>query len=248
MLEPTKDEIAIYGDISQLGAKIWKLSTGIEGLSNDPKMFSIMLYKRLWSNHRGYTALYNLKLSLEANIVLRSAVETAICIAANYRLQREFVILMRRDACHTIQGQIKVHRENGASDTVKEGEATLRYLQSFLPEGAKAAKLDWKKLAEQGGVDQLYSFHRMLSGVSSHVTGLSILRGVTNGKMDAEHAELGALERKMHLMMMAGAMLQGSRIHAGMIEAYAELEHAVALTERLATISMAWPGAVEVEE
>ena len=65
--------------------------------------------------------------------------------------------------------------------------------------------------------------------------------------MDAQHAELGGLERKMHLMMMAGAMLQGSRIHSGMIEAYAELDQAVALTERLATISMEWPGAIEGE-
>lgn len=247
MLEPTIDELSIYRDITNLGVRLWEISTNIEGLSTDPKMFSIMLYKRLWSNHRGYTALYNLHLSLEANIILRSAVETAICIAANYRLRDDFVLLMKKDACHTIQGQIKIHRESGATDTVKEGEATLRYLQSFLPEGVKAAKLDWKSLAEHGGVDQLYGFHRLLSGVSSHVTGLSILRGVTNGKMDAQHAELGGLERKMHLMMMAGAMLQGSRIHSGMIEAYAELDQAVALTERLATISMEWPGAIEGE-
>ncbi|QNE33338.1 hypothetical protein F1C10_04950 [Sphingomonas sp. NBWT7] len=205
-------------------------------------MFSIMLYKRLWSNQRGYTALWKMNLHVEANIVLRSAVETAICLAANEKLREEFVLLMSRDAAATIQGQIKVHRGEEAYDLVREGEATLRFLQARLPEGAKPATLRWRELAERGGVPQLYSFHKMLSSVSSHVTGLSILRGVTNPRMDAGQREISKLERKMHLMMMASAMLQGARLHSVMIEAYAELEIAIALTDRLATLSMSWPG------
>lgn len=212
MIEPTSDEIAIYDDISKLGARLWDISTDIEGLNTDPKMYSIMLYKRLWSNQRGYTLLWKNSLFLEANIVLRSAVEAAICIAANARLKEEFVLLMSMDAAATIQGQIKVHRENGALDSVKEGEAVLRFLQSKLPDGFKSATLRWKELAEKGGAPQLYLFHKMLSGVSSHVTGLSILRGVTSERMDAGQREINQLERKMHLMMMAGAMLQGARV------------------------------------
>jgi hypothetical protein len=242
MIEPTRDELEIYNDISKLGRSLWDISTTIEGLSTDPKMISIMLYKRLWSNQRGYTALWKLNLDLEANIVLRSAVESAICIAANARLKDEFVLLISRDAAATIQGQIKVHRENEAFNLVKEGEATLRFLQAKLPAGVKPAVLRWKELAEQGGVPQLYSFHRMLSSVSSHVTGMSILRGVTNDSMEADQKEISGLERKMHLMMMAGAMLQGARLHSIMIEAYRDLETATALTERLATLSMSWPG------
>ncbi|MFL0412499.1 hypothetical protein ACH0CP_02715 [Sphingomonas sp. 179-I 2A4 NHS] len=242
MIEPSADELTIYDDISKLGERLWKISTSIEGLNTDPKMSSIMLYKRLWSNQRGYTALWKMNLNLEANIVLRSAVEAAICIAANAKLREEFVLLMSRDAAATIQGQIKIHRDNEAYELVKEGEATLRLLQSKLPVGVKPATLRWKELAEQGGAPQLYSFHKMLSSVSSHVTGLSILRGVTNERMDAEQREISELERKMHLMMMAGAMLQGARLHSVMIEAYAELEIATILTDRLATLSMSWPG------
>lgn len=201
-----------------------------------------MLYKRLWSNQRGYTDLWKMNLNLEANIVLRSAVEAAICISANAKLREEFVLLMSRDAAATIQGQIKTNRDNEAYELVKEGEATLRLLQAKLPVGVKPATLRWKELAEQGGAPQLYSFHKMLSSVSSHVTGLSILRGVTNDRMDAEQREIRELERKMHLMMMAGAMLQGARLHSVMIEAYAELEIATTLTDRLATLSMSWPG------
>lgn len=242
MIEPSAQELAIYDDISKLGEKLWRTSTAIKGLSTDPKMFSIMLYKRLLSNQRGYTALWKINLNLEADIILRAALEAAICIAANAKLREEFVLLMSRDAAATIQGQIKVHRDNEAHDLVREGEATLRFLKGRLPAGVKPATLIWKELAEKGEVPQLYSFHKTLSGVSSHVTGLSILRGVTNESMDSAQREISGLERKMHLMMMAGAMLQGARLHSVMIEARAELEIAIALTDRLATVSKSWPG------
>lgn len=242
MIEPSADELAIYDDISKIGERLWRISTAVEGLNTDPKMLSIMLYKRLWSNQRGYTALWKMNLNLEADIVLRSALEAAICIAANAKLREGFFLLLSKDAAATIQGQIKIHRDNQAYDLVREGEAALRLLQAKLPVGDKPATLRWKELAEQGGSPQLYSFHKMLSSASSHVTGLSILRGVTNEPMDANQREISELERKMHLMMMAGAMLQGARLHSVMIEAYAELEIATALTDRLATLSMRWPG------
>ena len=90
---PTSDELVIYDEISALAAELWATSREIEGLSTDPKMFSIMLFSRLWSNHRGFTVLWNNKLFLEADIVLRSGVETAICIAANLKLKDTFVAL-----------------------------------------------------------------------------------------------------------------------------------------------------------
>ena len=165
MIEPSADELAIYDDISKLGERLWRISTTIEGLSTDPKMFSIMLYKRLWSNHRGYTLLWKSHLDLEANIVLRSAVEAAIAIAANMRLGREFVDLMKGDAIYSVLGQIKLHRENGDKDAEREAEAVVRQIRSALPNGVKSAALNWKDLADKNEVPQLYFFHKMLSSV-----------------------------------------------------------------------------------
>lgn len=201
-----------------------------------------MLFKRLWSNHRGFTVLWNSELNIESDIVLRSGLEAAICIAANFKLRDDFVCLMHRDAAATLQGQIKWHRDNADSETVRDFEATLRNLQARFPAGTKAAKLDWKSLAEQGGVPQLYGFHRMLSGVSSHVSGLSVLRGVTGEGMAELQVELRGLTRKIHLMMMAGATLKGSMLHAGMIEEDAQVEAALALTNRMNALSKSWPG------
>ncbi|MBU1286146.1 MAG: hypothetical protein KJ871_00320 [Alphaproteobacteria bacterium] len=238
----TSDERAIYDKISHLGALLWDASLKVVGLNSDPKMFSIMLFKRLWSNHRGYSLLHKNAFSLEADIVLRSGLEAAICIAANYRLREEFLLLMRRDAAYSLQGQIKVHRDSGAFDLVKDCEATLRQLHAGMPEGVKAARLNWNTLAQKGQVPQLYSFHRMLSGVSSHVTGISVLQGVVDadgGGADTQN-EIRNLSRRLHLMMMAGATLQGSMLHAGMIGEDELVRTAKSLVDQLNVISTTW--------
>jgi hypothetical protein len=148
-------------------------------------------------------------------------------------LKEEFVLLMKRDAAFTMLGQIKSQREDGETEMVRDGEKLLRQMQAGLPEGLKPAKLQWKELAEIGKVPQLYSWHRMLSGVSSHVTGLSVLDGFGGEGLDEKHAELHKLNRKMHLMMMAGAMLHGTMFHAIMIEQNNDFDAAIALAKRM---------------
>jgi hypothetical protein len=243
---PTNEEVRLYNDITQLAGELWDKSLQVTGLNTDPKLISIMLFKRLWSNHRGYTFLWKGSLNLESDIILRSAVEAAISIAANYVMRGAFVTLLRQDAAFTLQGQIKLHRESGGLEFVRDGEAVLRGLLSSLPTDTKAAKLNWQMLAQEGRSPQLYDFHRMLSGVSSHVTGLSVLRGVVgaDGSTDLND-ELSALTRKMHFMMMAGTTLQGSLRHAGMLDDLPAAEQALALTERMDALSWHWPGVAD---
>lgn len=241
-IKPSSEERALFDDISHLANGLWERSTVISGLTTDPRMFSIMLFKRLWSNHRGYTHLWVNNFRLESDIILRSALEAAICLAANLHLREKFVLLMKRDAAFTLQGQIKSHRDAGDTDMVCGTEEALRPLLAGLPDGIKAAKLDWKALAAIGKVPMLYNWHRMLSGVSSHVTGLSILTGVGGEGFDDRQEELKNLTRKMHLMMMAGATLQGCMCHAGMIDSQKDLEAALALTDRMNALSWKWPG------
>lgn len=243
---PTADELALYDEISQTAEGLWAKSTQISGLNTDPKMFSIMLFKRLRSHHRGFTLLWNERLYTDADILLRAGIEAAICIAANFELRERFVAMMRSDAAFTLTGQIKLHRAAGDRDLVRDGEATLRDLQRGL--SSKAAKLDWADLAEQGKIPQLYTWHKMLSGVSSHITGLSLLRGVVSDDQSTQlQSELKALTRKMHLMMMAGATIQGSILHAGMIDDADTVEHALSLMNRMSALSWDWPGVERTE-
>lgn len=242
MIEITTEEVKIFDEITHLGESLWSASLEVVGLTRDPKLFSVMLFKRLWSNHRGYTLLHNNNLSLEADIILRSGVEAAICIAANYQMRDSFVDIMRGDCAFTIKGQIKVHRESGASDLVKASEAELRRLIAGLPEGLNPERLNWKILANQGQVPQLYSFHRMLSGTSSHVTGMSVLKGIVGTDGDGADAqnELRRMSKRNHLMMMAGATLQGSILHAAMIDEEQHVQSAKVLLDRMNVISTAW--------
>lgn len=238
----TPEELEIFNDISELGASLWAATLNVSGLNSDPKMFSVMLYKRLWSHHRGFSLLWNKSLPIEADILARAGLEAAICIAANFKLRDGFVRLMRQDAAMTVKGQVKAHRAGDNMEAVRDAEETLCALLATLPDDAKPARLNWETLARQGGVEVLYGFHRMLSGVSAHVTGLSILRGVASADGKELQEELRALTRKMRLMMMATATLEASMRHAHMIGADDHALTALALTPRMAEISRSWPG------
>lgn len=242
--DTTPEEASLFNDTTQQAAVLWQKSKGLRGLSTDPKMFSVMLFRRLWSNHRGYVILSNNNLQLESDIVLRSGIEASICLAANHAMREAFVDLMHGDAIFTMKGQIKIHRVHGSMEMVRESEEVLRDLQSRFHGKGKPAQLNWQKLARRGNVSHLYSWHRMLSGLSSHVTGASVLTGVAPADdPDNPAAELASLQRKMHLMMMAGATLQGSLRHAGMLNDEEAARATVTLLSRLGDISGHWPGA-----
>lgn len=238
----TRAEIAVFDDISALGASLWEVTRDMEGLSTDPKVFSALLFQRLWSNHRAFALLWTKRLHLEADIILRSGVEAAICIAANLAMGDEFLVLLRRDAAFTLQGQIKLNRDTGDVDMVKHQETVLRDLQSQPPR-LKAAKLDWKDLATKGGLPLLYTWHRMLSGLSSHVTGASVLNQASlSGEAEQMHRQLARQQRRLQFMMMAGATTFGSMRHATMLENTAVYQTALALVARLDQMSEGWRG------
>ena len=240
--ETTAVEQSLFNDITAHAASLWDKSRDITGRSDDPKMFSIMLFKRLWSNHRGYIVLWNSGLQTESDIILRSGVEASICLAANYEMRENFVQLMHGDAIFTLKGQIKMWRAEGSMDMVSYSEAVLRDIQSRFRGAIKPARLSWKSLAEQGKVPDLYGWHRMLSGLSSHVTGASVLTAVAPADGPNPGAELGSLQRKLHLMMMAGATLQGCLRHAGMLDDESACAETVALLTQLSDLSWDWPG------
>ena len=239
---PTQDETALFDDISALVEKVWDKSKKISGTITDPKFISVVLFRRLRANHRGYAVLWKNGCQIEGEIVVRAAVETAICIAANFRMGDKFPRLMRQDAAATLQGQIKLYREVDDAEMVKKSETALRYLQAGFANGEKAVKLDWKSLAEAGGQPLIYNFHKMLSGVSSHVTGLSLIRGIGDADTKEMQAILHGMSKRNYFNMMAGATLLGALIQSGMIGDKGCTEEALSLTKRMDALSMGWPG------
>lgn len=241
MQELSTDEKAIFDEITALGVDAWNLTQKVEGLNTDPKMFSVMIYRRLWSNHRGFAHLWNENLRLEASIILRSGLEAAICIAALSALGSEFLELMRKDAAFTVLRQSKKLREDGEEKAASVAEEHLAMLLKPLPEGTKPASLNWKDLADVGGVPQFYSTHRMLSGTSSHVTGLSIITGIiSDGQSEDLQNKLSGIQGRMHPLSMAGAALHGTALHSQMIGSAELLERANGLIEKMNSLSDGW--------
>lgn len=242
-LVPTDEELRISVEISGLGESLWAKSEMVTGLLTDREMLSVLIYRRLWSNHRGFMQLWRNSLPTEADIILRSGLEAAICIAANRQLGSQYGIMLRQDSALTIMGQIEMHRENGDNERVAQSEEILRRLTAGLPEGVKPARLDWEVLAREGKVPKLYEWHRQVSVVSSWVTGVSILYGVTDEteKVNRMQARWRELSNRMRPMMMCSATLTGSLHHAEVIDAAGHLDAARELSERMQRISAQWP-------
>lgn len=246
MNEPTPVELAIFDEISAVGADTWAVSQGIEGLSTDPKMFSIMIYRRLWSNHRGFALLWRERFQLEASIILRSGIEAAICLAALHTNSDEFLTLLRMDAAATVRKQQKRLEEEGEEEAALSAAGCVDMLLSPLPEGCKPTFLNWKSLADDCQVPQLYSTYRHLSGTSSHVTGLSVLEGVVSDEETEQlQAQLARMNRRMHLMYMASATLHGTSLHCQMIGSAELGARADQLIARMNEISEGWLGFVD---
>jgi hypothetical protein len=149
---------------------------------------------------------------------------------------------MLGDTIYTLKGQIKMWRDDGADDMVRSSEATLRDLQRRFPGDAKPDRLRWDQLAEIAQAPHLYSWHRMLSGVSSHVTGFSVITAIEDVADPSTSRSLAPHQRKMHLMMMAGATLNGCLNHAGIFDDEQGCRETYELMGELGDLSWDWPG------
>jgi hypothetical protein len=237
---PTSDDISLFNDVTAFTERVWEETKGIEGTIRDPKIVSAILFRRLRGNHKGYCVLWNNQCELEAEILLRAAVETAICIAANSKMPNEFPALLRQDAAATVQGQVKLFRDAGKTGIVGKGEAVLRDMDLRLLEGKKPEKLNLNALAKVSGQPLLYRFYKMLSGNSSHVTGLSILRDIQEMEESDQGDNFTNPSRHMYFNMISGITLLGALEHCFFINNPQVLEQGQQLKERLNLISARW--------
>lgn len=223
----------LFNETNRLGQALWAKSVGTAGLNSDPKTVSILLFKRLWSHHRGYALLYNDNLGVEADTLLRSSIEASICMAANYHTPGGLWLPLRQDALHTVQGQVKQFRESDDTEMVRDSEAMCRWLQKGLPGDLKGKRLDMKDLAADGKVPVLYGLYRQLSGISSHVSGLSIMRGVVTDADPSLQDQWAKLNREVHPLFQITATLQGCFVHALLLEEDGLLETCVDLLPKV---------------
>lgn len=220
-------DIVFMNDLTALGARLMTASEQMSFRTDDYRATSLMLNRRLWSHHRGFVTLWKAGHTLEGAIILRSGIEAAICISANYVMRDGFYPLLKGDLAATLKGAIKHWRADEASDLVVSYEEALRHLLPTCPVGPTS--LNMRELADSGGQKDLYGYYKWLSMTSTHVTGLSLLSGVVgvDDALLAEQVETNKINQQMQPMMMAGASTMGFKLHAAVVghaEIYAEAE------------------------
>jgi hypothetical protein len=236
----SSDEILYANDVMSFGGDLWTASKQITGTVDDPKTISVRLFKRLWSNYRAFMTLWQAGYQLEADLVLRAALEAVISLHANAKLGDTFSRMVRMDLAHTLKGHIKTFRAVGDTELLRSTEADLR--ERLARDKTGSAPLNWDELAKAAGQPMLYVFHRTLSMRSCHVTAFSLMRGVVgiDGEDDDGERELRSLERKSHFRMMLAGMTTGMATHAELVGPEALALRGWGFNSRLSVLSEGW--------
>jgi hypothetical protein len=230
----------LLNELGALADRIGARSLMTIGKAGDPRMVSIRLFKRSKDHRNAFALLWNARLLSDSEIILRSAIETAICLA-NLQVRPEgFLSDLRSDAARTIQGQSDIWGSID-SDLGRQAKNTARNLfGQFRDDGKKHEFFSWKKLAEDAGVPDLYDWHKSLSGTSAHVTGLSINNDVQPVESESGQAmseELQSLRRGMALRRSCGVAQISYRAHCTTM-AYADLEvETLQILDRMSVLS-----------
>lgn len=214
-------------ELTDIGNSLGKATTEVQAEISDPVVMSMVLFTRAWTNFRGVQSLWQADLILEAEIILRSLIETAICLA-NLDVRREdFIKDLGEDLSHTMHGAVRMMRkaEYDFADVIEKDFADV--LEK------KGEQLRMETLATQASVPDLYSFHRVLSGAAAHITGVSIARHSPLGGLDEETTQkledAAKIDRRRVILWTIPAMIAATMAHARIIE---NAEHA-ALAEAL---------------
>ncbi len=81
------DDAILFNKTNRLDEALWAKTVRTEGLKSGPNMVSCTRYKRLWSHHSGYALLYKNGLVVESDTLLRTLIEAAVCLCANFQTE-----------------------------------------------------------------------------------------------------------------------------------------------------------------
>jgi hypothetical protein len=230
----------LYDDLGDLCQRLWDRSTALIGLSVDPKMVSTQIFIRVYGHARAFSLLWSNHLNLDAEIILRSAIEAAICLAHLEARRAEFVADLRSDAAFTTRGQIPLWFYNDDRAAAKARAQSHEVFGQRTSLGQQHTKLDWKTLASDAGIPDLYAFYKHLSGTRAHITGLSMIGDAVEVGVNGQEEQvrlLRRLQRESALRMMCGALQISCNRHARLAEFTALEGESTSMMNRMATLS-----------
>lgn len=229
---------AALGDIAAIGNSLGQASTNVVATGDDPKFLSLALFWRAWNHFHAFTMLWKAELYIDAEIILRSTIETAICLANLNARRMDFTSDLMADLSHTMGGQVKMLRRAQFDFSEEVAEQWAEELKT------KGARMDLETLAKDGHVDNLYAFHRLLSAYSVHITGMSVGRHCPVGDEDDEwNKTLEATkeaDRRRSVVWMLTAMTATLLAHAEIIDDRVHMYLMAKFLEKLKPIAEAF--------
>ncbi len=237
----------LLDQFGELGAEIHGHTKDMQGESDDPAIVGAILFNRAWGHFRSFSLLWRNRLSLDADVVLRNCCEAAICLANLEKRPADFIADLRSDAAHTLERQIAMWKTiKGTDDLVRNAERHLTEIfGAGQPNSKKFNRLDLSSLAKQADADILYRFYQSTSGMTAHITGLSLLFHVAeDGSAEALALHNQRREKQRAQSVMSMCIVGGVAMHASCrLLSLSEIGEA----ERLALIGQAI-GRRDIEE
>lgn len=199
---------SILDDVGHLIDRSIARARNLEGTTHDPRIIAIFLLRRLRGHRNAFATLTNADLHLDAEIILRSSIETAICLGNLSNRGEAFIEDLRSDAARTIKGQIPIWFDVSRELGQEAADGLDLLFGPTRADGGKHVFFEWSTLATQAALPELYRWYKHLSGTSVHVTGVSVF---INDYPDHRVDELKSIRRVHGLSMMCGAGVIGCR-------------------------------------
>lgn len=207
----------ILNDIGDLIDRAIARADNMQGTTHDPRIISIFLLRRLRGHRNAFATLTNGQLHLDAEIIVRAAIETAICLGNLDKRGEAFVEDLRSDAARTIKGQIPIWSDVDSELGREAADGLDLLFGATRSDGGKHKSFEWSTLATQAVLPELYRWYKHLSGTSVHVTGVSVFM---NDYPDQRVDELRQLRRVHAMGMICGAAVIGCRAHLNTLAHY----------------------------
>ena len=175
----------VADELNRIGQRILgdaKVTVTEKGAS-DPKLITLLLLIRTLSNFQGAILLAERGMIVEALTLARSCYENAYMLAALKKEGDKFVKDMLAAEMHARKGQSKWMLDDPARlEAVPGGvEQMKKNIEAINAEG-KTAPLDFKDVAERGGIEDFYIWYKNLSWEAAHPTIQALSRYFGEGE------------------------------------------------------------------
>jgi hypothetical protein len=134
-------------------------------------LFSVLFLLRSLSNFQGAIIMAERGMVVEARTLIRCCYENLFCVSVLRNEGDKFLDEMQKGEIASVKSKARwILSEPSRLEFSGEGaaERLKQHVEKLDKEWGKLSLLEWKSLAERGGVGDAYLYYKVLSGDSAH--------------------------------------------------------------------------------